>query len=204
MNSELKLSAFAVLMVLSGNAIAGTIIQCLGEDGSITFADTRCPGDQQQVSKKNYSSSKTTEFDTTSINSAPSFPEGDPIPSAVRYRFQAQFAQLLASTASLKQMMLEFYYFNGQWPRRLQDLGVDPSTMTSSLIESTEVADHHGSLRFVLKKSMGENKQLLLKPVPVMGGNIIEWHCYTSFPDSWLKSPAAPQALCQSKQLDKY
>jgi hypothetical protein len=189
---------FAILMLFSVNASAGSIIKCQAADGSITFVDTRCPTGQNQVSKKSYQHKVVKpQSSIQNLQNGVEFPAQQAMPVTARQVFQAKFVQALSSVSGIKISMVEYYMYRGTWPEKIQDLGFNPEDMNSSLIHQTRVLDQ-GRINIQLAQDFGENKQIWLYPTLVMGGTQIEWSCFSNFPAQVLKS-ATGSDLCTSR-----
>ena len=187
-----------ILLLFAVPAWSGSIIKCRAADGSITFSDSRCPAGQQQVSKKTYQQRRVQKKTTLkNLESASEYPADEAGGMLSNLVFQSRFAQALSATSILKLSVIEYYTYRGQWPSSLQDLNLDPATMTSSQIDATEIGEQ-GKIRFQLNADFGENKEIWLYPKEVMGGMQIEWACYSNFPAKMLTNAGGIE-LCQSR-----
>ncbi len=190
--------ALLSLLIYSLPLHAGSIIKCRAADGSITFADTRCPDGQAQLSKKSYQTRRLhKQTSQKNLAKGPEFPAEENPPPIPRMLFQSKFAQVLTSLQSVKLGVIEYYMYRGSWPASLQDLGFDTREMTSSLIDNTAISEE-GRISVQLNSELGEKKEVWLYPSLVMGGTQIEWSCYTNFPADLLQG-AAGNSLCQSR-----
>ena len=198
MNTMPYLSALIGLLILSFQLHAGSIIKCRAADGSITFADTRCPAGQTQLSKTTHKQRRIQQQTTEkNLEKGAEFPADESTPKLPRLVFQSQFSQVLASLNSIKFAVIEYYTYRGRWPGTLEDLGFNPDEMTSSLIDATDI-DQDGRIRAELNDEFGDDKEVWLYPKLVMGGTQIEWSCYTNFPGELLQGMTGT-ALCQSR-----
>lgn len=192
--------AVLVLPLLAGaDAAAGTIIECRAADGSITFADTRCPAGQQQVRKKTYRERPLeARGDLDKLENGAEFPADDAAaPPAAKFLFASRFVDALSSTQALRMMLTEYYVLNGEWPATFEDMGLSEQAMTSSTISASRLRGD-GRLVFTLADDFGADKRIVLAPAEAMGGTRIEWRCYSNFPAPWLVSPMG-QRLCESR-----
>lgn len=187
-----------ILVFVAVPAWSGSIIKCRAADGSITFSDSRCPAGQQQVSKKTFQQRRVQKTTTLkNLESASEYPAEEAGGLLSNMVFQSRFAQVLSVSSVLKLSMTEYYIYRGQWPDSLEDLKLDPSSMTSSQITATEISGQ-GRIRLQLNSEFGENKEVWLYPREVMGGMQIEWACYSNFPAKMLTN-AGGFELCQSR-----
>ncbi len=194
----LNLTILCGLFLVSYPAYSGSIIKCEGADGSITFADTRCPANQVQTAKKTYQQRKAVkQTSQKNLEKAAEFPDDGSTPRMSGYFVQSQLAQVFSSIMPIKLSMTEYFMVSGRWPEKLQDMRFNPADMTSSLIDATEL-DRQGRLNIKLNKQFGENKAIWLYPKMVMGGTQIEWLCYANFPKNILSNPVG-QELCSSR-----
>jgi len=195
--NSLKYS-IALLLLLGLNAQAGSIIKCQAADGSITFADTRCPAGHSQLSKKSHQQRRlSNKTSLKNLQKGSEFPDDETTTQIPRLLFQARFSQILSSLTPIKFSMIEYYLYRGKWPQKLEEVGFKTTQMTSSLIRATNLSDA-GRLQVKLALEFGDNKELWLYPRSVMGGTQVEWDCYTNFPPNLLTSPAG-QRLCNSR-----
>ncbi len=186
------------LLLYSMPLHAGSIIKCRAADGSITFADTRCPDGQAQLSKKSHQTRRLhKQTSQKNLAKGAEFPAAEHPPKIPRMLFQSKFAKVLASLHSVKLGVIEYYLYRGRWPASLQDLGFDRKEMTSSLIDNTAISEE-GRISVDLNPELGEDKQVWLYPRLVMGGTQVEWNCYTNFPAELLQGMAGT-SLCQSR-----
>ena len=186
------------LLLLALPAWSGTIIKCRAADGSITFSDSKCPAGQEQLSKKTYQQRRIAKTTTLkNLEGSAEFPEDDSGSVISKLVFQSRFTQALSSSAVLKLSVTQYYTYQGKWPSSLEEIGLDPSEMTSAQIKATEMGDE-GRIRFQLSDDFGERKEIWLYPKQVMGGMQVEWSCYSNFPPSMLNSLTGT-ALCQSR-----
>lgn len=195
---HLRFCLTAILFLISLGGQAGSIIKCQSADGSITYADTRCPAGQKQLSKKTHQQRRVSEQTSLkNLENAAEFPAEQQPARIPALLFQSQFAQVLSSVQVIKISIIEYYMYRGRWPSALEDIGYQADEMTSSLIEKTELSAE-GRIQLKLKETFGENKEVWFYPRMVMGGTQIEWSCYTNFPASLLQNPAG-MALCHSR-----
>ena len=194
---SLKYSIF-LLLLLSMKAQAGSIIKCQAADGSITFADTRCPAGQSQLSKKAQQQRRlSNKTSLKNLQKGSEYPPAKFNGTMSKIVFQSNFVQALQSLQAIKMNMVQFYLYRGQWPQKLEDMGLQKERMTSSLIRETSLADQ-GRLQIKLSDNMGEKREIWLYPNSAMGGTQIEWQCYTNYPAELLIAPTGQQ-LCQSR-----
>ena len=185
-------------ILLALPAWSGSIIKCRAADGSITFADTRCPAGHEQLSKKSYQQRRLQQKTSIkNLESGSEYPASEATGKIPTLVFQGRFAQAMSSANTLKMSLIEYFIYRDKWPASLEDLGMDPASMTSSQIDATEITDQ-GRLRLKLNADFGDNKEIWLYPKEVMGGTQIEWNCFSNFPATMLTSPAGI-ALCQSR-----
>ncbi len=190
--------ALLSLLLLSPALHAGSIIKCRAADGSITFADTRCPAGQAQLSKKSYQTRRLhKQTSQKNLAKGPEFPATDNPPKIPRTLFQSKFVKLLTSLQSVKLGVIEYYMYHASWPASLQDLGFASEEMTSSLIDNTAISKE-GRINVELNPELGENKEVWLYPRLVMGGTQVEWSCYTNFPAA-MPQGTAGTSLRQSR-----
>lgn len=189
---------FAIIILGSQAVHAGSIIKCQASDGSITYADTRCPAGQKQLSKKTHQQRRISEQTTPkNLENAAEFPDEKQPAKIPSLLFQSQFAQVLSSLQVIKLSVVEYYIYRGRWPGSLQDIGYVADEMTSSLIVKTELSSE-GRIQARLNQQFGDNKEVWLYPRMVMGGTQIEWSCYTNFPANRLQNPVGI-TLCESR-----
>jgi hypothetical protein len=187
-----------LLCLFSLSLNAGSIIKCQAEDGSITFADTRCPAGHTLLShKKFHTTYRQPPVNIKNLEKMPEFPATEKRSALAKNLFQAKFTQILSSISMIKISMSEYHFVNGSWPQNLQDLGFDASEMTSSLITQTQVMEQ-GRIRIKLAQDFGEDKQIWIYPKPVMDGTQIEWICYSNFPKADLHMVSGA-TLCNSR-----
>jgi hypothetical protein len=187
-----------ILVFASSTVSAGSIIKCQAADGSITYADSRCPAGQQQLSKQSHQQvRRQSKASIKNLQKGAEFPESGKLARIPRLLFQTRFSQALSSLMVLRNPLVEYYIYRGQWPRHLEDIGLDSKQMTSSQIVVTELAER-GRLKAQLKPEFGDDKVIWLYPKEVMGGTQIEWTCYSNFPVSLLTGPTGFR-LCESR-----
>jgi hypothetical protein len=95
------------------------------------------------------------------------------------YHKKALLGSAMADIASLRMMMLEYYYSTGEFPKSVNDLGLDSATLVSSHVTGLTL-EPEGILVAHLPESLGRDKRLKLVPHLVMGGSTIEWKCYAN------------------------
>ena len=192
--------AISLMALACLHAQAGTILKCQAADGSITYADTRCPEQQTLLSKQKHQ--PLIDHPPRNIKNIEHMAEFPPdqnqLPFA-RQVFQAKFVQALNSISTIKTSMAEYYLVRGEWPENLAAMGFEEEKMSSSIIQQTQVMPE-GRLQLKLVKDFGEDKQIWIYPHPVMGGTQIEWICYSNFPSYNLKSTAGG-TLCNSRNF---
>lgn len=194
----MRLGFLILLISLSSLAKAGTIIKCKNKYGDISYADEVCPKGSTQLSKtvlKPYKTSKT--ISQKNIKKAGVFPEHSSTPHQ-KALLQSRLTQVLTSLTAIKLKLDAYHSTEGSWPESFRSLNLDPKTLTSSLIHKTQLA-RNGKINVSLKSVFGSQKQIWIYPVSVMGNTLIEWHCYTNFPNSMLKMNK--QNICESRNL---
>lgn len=197
MKSVHQLVVYLALLLPVG-ANAGSIIKCESADGSITFADTRCPAGQTQLSKKSYQQRKLEkQTSRKSVEKAAEFPDDGSRPVMDNYVFMAKLSKVLSSVTMLKIKMSEYMNYHGRWPENLQDMNYRAEEMISTLITETSLSTE-GRVNVRLSEEFGKNKGIWIYPEMVMGGEHIEWQCYANFPAAQL-STGTGVAVCQSR-----
>ncbi len=192
--------AISLMTLVCLHAQAGTILKCQAADGSITYADTRCPGQQTLLSKQKHQPQiKQPPRNIKNIEHMAEFPPDQKQLPFARQVFQAKFVQALSSISTIKISMTEYYLMRGEWPENLAAMGFEAGDMSSSTIQQTQVMPE-GRLLLKLVKDFGEDKQIWIYPHPVMGGTQIEWICYSNFPSYNLKNTAGG-ILCNSRNF---
>ena len=96
------------------------------------------------------------------------------------YRVKAQLANLLATISPIKIMLIEYYMNEGQYPKTLNDIGLERSEMKAAKGINDLILTEDGSILVKLDKSLGESHIMMLSPKFVMGGMKVEWQCKVS------------------------
>lgn len=197
MHKGLK-TVFSLFCLFSPAIQAGNILKCVAADGSITYADTRCPAASTLLSHKKPSPRlRQPPQNMKNIEQGAEFPAAETqLPSARRV-FQAKFVQALSSVSAIKIGITEYFMLRGEWPEDLEALGFDSSNMHSSLIEQVSVISQ-GRIQIRLVKDWGADKQIWIYPRSVMGGTQLEWICYSNFP-SYDLTTGTGNSLCNSR-----
>lgn len=97
------------------------------------------------------------------------------------YHKKALLASAMGDISHLRVMVLEFYYYSGEFPASVDDLGLDPATMVSKHVTGVTL-EPEGVLVAHLPESFGSDKRLKLIPYLAMGGSTVEWNCYANLP----------------------
>lgn len=93
------------------------------------------------------------------------------------------FQKTLASVWSAKVAMLEHYYFNLKFPRRLDKIGIDEGWMDSAFIDYAIIEPKTSTLLFGLSDIFGKNHWLSFTPKVHFFG-MVTWTCKTTLPIS--------------------
>jgi hypothetical protein len=123
--------------------------------------------------------------DTDDLEAAESPPAAR---TAERQAFvRAKLATALAQLAPIRLMMTEHYMTMGAWPASAAEIGLDPETLTSSVIAGVSLAKD-GTIVAKLSPELGADVTLRLAPEPVMGGTSLEWRCRVNLAPSLLRA----------------
>lgn len=96
------------------------------------------------------------------------------------FRIAAAFAQSIAVVSPIKIQSIEFYSQSGEFPSRLEDIGIHSKDMKSSSYISDLTLGDNGEILIKGNEVMGLDTVVMLKPRLTLGGLSIEWRCYTN------------------------
>lgn len=94
---------------------------------------------------------------------------------------KAMLGSALADITTVKMMVTMHLYERGAFPTSIGDLGLDAKTMVSSNISGLDIGEN-GAIVAQLPEKFGKSIELKLVPKLVMGGNNVEWDCYSNLP----------------------
>lgn len=192
-----KIIAFTAFVLFVTNAHAANLYKCQAADGKYLYSDKPCVENTKTIYKKksapNISGSVGRgEFVDTKATEEPA-PD-----QAATYIFRARFVSVVASLTPVKMAAVEYLMLQGKWPKNLQDLGLDPRSVNSSLVDQVKIKDD-GVIVATLDQSFGKYKKIVLTPKTVMGGTHVEWHCASNFTRAQLGD--GQQQICESRKI---
>lgn len=97
------------------------------------------------------------------------------------FRKKAMLGGAMADVSTVKIMVSMHLYENGEFPTNISDLGLDAESMTSSNVSGLKI-EENGAILAQLPEKLGDKKEFRLIPKLVMGGQHIEWSCYSNLP----------------------
>ncbi len=195
----MKTLVFLLLLTASFFPLyATTIVKCQNIAGDISYADNACPGNTRQLSKTKLKAYKTSQtISHQDLKKAKAYPEHKST-AQDKAILIARLSQVLTSLNPIKTKMTDFYMQAGAWPESFHSIKLNAKTLKSSLIDKTHL-DKKGRIKITLNKRFGANKKLWLYPEAVMGDTLIEWQCFSNFPQSMLKT--GDTDICISRDL---
>ena len=97
-------------------------------------------------------------------------------------------AAAMSDTSSVRMMVREYFFYNGEFPEGMVDLKLDAKEMVSRHVRSLQI-ESGGAIVILLPESVGaEGREMHVKLTPemVMGGQKIQWNCSSNLPSKVL------------------
>lgn len=184
--------AAAALSTCAGTAAAAKLFKCVDASGRTQYQQVPCEGEQQQNRVKVYTGPR----DPGEMSWKP-YEATDDEPAVVDpRRFTARFFSAISSLGPVKVALAQYYHERGSWPRTLREVGYEPREMNSALVDKVVIGSE-GAIVAQLGAEFGQDKTLVLRPKPVMGGTSIEWQCHANFPAQAMMM--AGEHFCRSR-----
>jgi hypothetical protein len=182
MKSKLiRASALMFLTIFSLPLLAANFYRCETSNGRVTFSDKPCPKtakttDQGKLRSFRISGTVGKEEYTDDA------PEPDPQSVLI---FRSKFTGILESLTPLRTTINQYYMERGKWPENMEALGFDQQAMSSRDVDSVKIKKN-GRVIAKLNSRHGENKIIVLAPIPAMGNTKLDWQCWSNYPSSLL------------------
>jgi len=191
--STLPLLAASFCLCAAPQLMAANYFKCKGPDGSTIFSDTECPESSEILTEKTLKAGALTGH----VENAQFHDKKPQLSLEEMLELRAQLAQALGSLNPLKLAAVEHRMGNGEWARKVEDLGFQSETMKSSDISKVKLGKS-GSIVANLDPHFGAGKLLVLTPTEVLGGTQYEWQCAANF------SPLIMEKLpCESRKIHR-
>lgn len=143
-------------------------------DKSLAFAKKRQAIQQQQPPTSTGMTEQQAAQQITNIQS------NSITPDYSGYVLAAKISQAFALLQSVKIRSTMHYQMNGDWPTKVEDLGLKKEeTGDGQYIEQFRFGDQ-GAIVALLDKQFGDSSVLSISPVSVMGGMHTRWQCTTN------------------------
>jgi len=112
------------------------LYKCKNADGRIYYSDTGCPATSEVLKKKKKSSENEPidPFEDPKAKGAPKHTATPPIEDNKIPLAAAKFSQALISLAPVRVAVSQFYAQQGEWPRKMGDIGFNASEMNSTCL----------------------------------------------------------------------
>lgn len=178
---------YIFLVVFVGVTVAaptysGTLYKCKSPDGRIRYSDTGCPATSDVLKKK---------------KGAPERPATPPIEGSAIPLAAAKFSQALVSLAPVRMAISQFYADQGEWPKKMGDIGFKESEMNSRFVRAVSIVEK-GGIKAELIREFGNYKIIYLSPKLVMGDTSVEWECQSNVDEKILTVHS--QSICSYKK----
>lgn len=119
----------------------------------------------------------TTPALTSTVSLVPATPDGAHNEAVTRhFKLQAKLAGAMADISHIRMMVAMEYQDGGVFPESVEQLGLDPSTLSSRHVKAVAL-EPGGTVVGFLPDQFGEDKWFRFTPGWVMGGMQIEWSC---------------------------
>ena len=191
-----RIIAFTTVFTLAASASASSLYKCQSASGRFVYSDTPCRKDAETIYKKQSSPEISGSVGRDEFVEPEKAEASGPDVTAA-YVFRARVVSAISSLAPIKVASTEYHMAQGKWPKDLNDLGLDPKTVTSSLVDQVFIKDG-GAIVANLNQSFGTHKKIVLTPKVVMGGTQVEWSCASNFTSAQL---GGPQRICESRNV---
>lgn len=103
-------------------------------------------------------------------------------PDYSQFRAKANLASVMASIVPIRLMMMEYYYGEGEFPKKLDEIGLDRNELRTGKGIDDLILGDKGSIIVKLDEKIGNDLIIKLSPKMAMGGLNLEWKCQTNFP----------------------
>ncbi len=91
----------------------------------------------------------------------------------------AQVAQVLNSLTQIKHISYQYYAEYGNFPKSMQDMGLEPQDMTDGKYIKSVNINNKGAIIATLTDKFKDGRHVALVPGVTMGGTQISWQCLT-------------------------
>ena len=103
-------------------------------------------------------------------------------PDYGQFRAKANIANVMASIVPIRIMMMEYYQGEGEFPQKLDEIGLDRNEMRTEKGIDDLILGEKGSIIVKLDEKIGDGLIIKLSPKTAMGGLSLKWECQTNFP----------------------
>ena len=103
-------------------------------------------------------------------------------PDYSQFRAKANLTSVMASIIPIRLMMMEYYHGEGEYPQKLDEIGLDRNEMRTEKGIDDLILGEKGSIIVKLDEKIGDDLIIKLSPKTAMGGLSLKWECQTNFP----------------------
>ncbi len=189
-----------VLLTLQIENTPAAFYKCKAPNGEITYQATACEQQTEAVGID----TKTLLKEPSKINNEEYRATTHEIGldnSGEALIFRARFVAALASLKPLTITLSDYYWQNGVWPTKFKQIGIEKKELHNARIDSVKL-ERNGVIHAYLNREYGSNKQIMLTPKTVMGGQELEWECASNFPKALLSDQDHYSSVCKSRMIE--